>query len=137
MLESMWISGVLVLLVSKYSQIKAKGTSMQMVGADWLKSDKQKMILVVSLRAFLALYHMMDTPLEDSPLLESFVKGDDAYRNLRFKLIPYILKELETFIYTSRCKFEYFEQVDKLVIVLIGLFGKILYYILRDISFFG
>ncbi|XP_060189130.1 uncharacterized protein LOC132618095 [Lycium barbarum] len=68
MLESMWISGVLVLLVSKYSQIKAKGTSMQMVGADWLKSDKQNTILVRGLTYSLALYHMMDTPLEDSPL---------------------------------------------------------------------
>lgn len=38
----------------------------------------------------LALYYMMNTPVEDSPLLESFIKGDDAYRNSRFKLIPYI-----------------------------------------------
>lgn len=40
----------------------------------------------------LALYYMMNTPLEDVPLLESFVKGDDSYRNSRFKLIPYISK---------------------------------------------
>lgn len=40
----------------------------------------------------LALYYMMTTPLEDAPLLESFVKGDDTYRNSRFKLIPYISK---------------------------------------------
>lgn len=40
----------------------------------------------------LALYYMMNTPLKDAPLLESFVKGDDAYRNSRFKLIPYISK---------------------------------------------
>lgn len=40
----------------------------------------------------LALYYMMNTRLEDSPLLESFVKGDDAFRNSRFKLIPYISK---------------------------------------------
>lgn len=35
---------------------------------------------------------MMSTRLEDAPLLESFVKGDDAFRNSRFKLIPYISK---------------------------------------------
>lgn len=40
----------------------------------------------------LALYYMMNTPVEDAPLLESFIKGDDAYRNSRFKLIPYISK---------------------------------------------
>ncbi|PPR92158.1 hypothetical protein GOBAR_AA28516 [Gossypium barbadense] len=40
----------------------------------------------------LALYYMMNTPVEDSPLLHNFVNGDDAYRNSRFKLIPYISK---------------------------------------------
>ncbi|KAM3232017.1 hypothetical protein P3L10_017376 [Capsicum annuum] len=35
---------------------------------------------------------MMDSPLENAALLESFVKGDDAYRNSRFNLIPYISK---------------------------------------------
>lgn len=40
----------------------------------------------------LALYYMMNSPVEDTPLLESFIKGDDAYRNSRFKLIPYISK---------------------------------------------
>lgn len=40
----------------------------------------------------LALYYMMNSPVEDAPLLESFIKGDDAYRNSRFKLIPYISK---------------------------------------------
>jgi len=40
----------------------------------------------------LALYYMLKTPLEDNPLLQSFVDGDDAYRNSRFKLIPYISK---------------------------------------------
>jgi len=38
----------------------------------------------------LALYYMLKGPLEDYPLLQSFVDGDDAYRNSRFKLIPYI-----------------------------------------------
>ncbi|KAK4356374.1 hypothetical protein RND71_025345 [Anisodus tanguticus] len=100
-------------------KIKAKGTLMQMVGADWLKSDKREddlggrpggivqkyaakggpeFFFIVNIQVpglttySLALYYMMDTPLEDSPLLESFVKGDDAYRNSRFKLIPYISK---------------------------------------------
>lgn len=100
-------------------KIKAKGTLMQMVGADWLKSDKREddlggrpggivqkyaakggpeFFFIVNIQVpglttyTLALYYMMDTPLEDSPLLESFVKGDDAYRNSRFKLIPYISK---------------------------------------------
>lgn len=40
----------------------------------------------------LALYYMMTTSLKDVPLLESFVNGDDTYRNSRFKLIPYISK---------------------------------------------
>ncbi|PHT50767.1 Importin subunit alpha [Capsicum baccatum] len=38
---------------------------------------------------------MMNSPLEDSPFLESFVKGDDSYRNSMFKLIPY-LSEIES-----------------------------------------
>ena len=40
----------------------------------------------------LALYYMMKTPLEDNLLLHAFVNGDDAFRNSRFKLIPYISK---------------------------------------------
>ena len=40
----------------------------------------------------LALYFMTKTPLEETPILKSFVNGDDAYRNSRFKLIPYISK---------------------------------------------
>lgn len=35
---------------------------------------------------------MLDSPLEKVPLLESFVRGDDVFRNSRFKLIPYISK---------------------------------------------
>lgn len=34
----------------------------------------------------------MKTPLEKVPLLQQFVNGDDAFRNSRFKLIPYISK---------------------------------------------
>lgn len=44
---------------------------------------------------------MMSTPLEEAPLLESFVKGDDAYRNSRFKLIPYISKVGESSLFVS------------------------------------
>lgn len=35
---------------------------------------------------------MLKTPLEEHQLLHRFVNGDDAYRNSRFKLIPYISK---------------------------------------------
>lgn len=100
-------------------KIKANDTLMQMVAADWLKSDRreddlasrpggivQKYLLQGGSEFFfivhiqvpgsttysLALYFMMDTPLVNVPLLERFVKGDDAYRNSRFKLIPYISK---------------------------------------------
>ncbi|XP_031113088.1 protein ENHANCED DISEASE RESISTANCE 2-like isoform X1 [Ipomoea triloba] len=100
-------------------KIKAKGTLMQMVGADWLKSDKREddlggrqggivqkyaakggpeFFFILNIQVpgsttySLALYYMMDTPLKDTPLLKSFVEGDDSYRNSRFKLIPYISK---------------------------------------------
>ncbi|KAL5565708.1 hypothetical protein UlMin_028872 [Ulmus minor] len=100
-------------------KVKAKGTLMQMVGADWLRSDKREddlagrpesivqkyaaqggseFFFIVNIQVpgsttyNLALYYMMNTRLEDAPLLESFVKGDDSYRNSRFKLIPYISK---------------------------------------------
>ncbi|KAL3623979.1 hypothetical protein CASFOL_032795 [Castilleja foliolosa] len=100
-------------------KIKAKGTLMEMVGADWLRSDKREddlggrtggivqkyaakggseFFFIVNIQVpgsttyNLALYYMMNTPLEAAPFLESFVKGDDAYRNSRFKLIPYISK---------------------------------------------
>ncbi|KAF8723103.1 hypothetical protein HU200_022256 [Digitaria exilis] len=100
-------------------KIKANNTLMQMVGADWIKSDKReddlagrpgglvqkyaaqggtKFFFIVNIQVpgsttySLALYYMMDTPLEKVPLLERFVNGDDAFRNSRFKLIPYISK---------------------------------------------
>ncbi|KAF8403070.1 hypothetical protein HHK36_011164 [Tetracentron sinense] len=94
-------------------KIKAKHTLMEMVAADWLRSDKREDDLggrpgsIVqniyeeqyhmnqipgSSTYSLAVYYMMSTPLEDAPLLESFVKGDDAFRNSTFKLIPYISK---------------------------------------------
>ncbi|KAK9280269.1 hypothetical protein L1049_013957 [Liquidambar formosana] len=102
-----------------HQKIKAKCTLMQMVAADWLKSDKREddlggrpgsivqkyaaqggpeFFFIVNIQVpgsttySLALYYMMNTPVEDAPLLESFIKGDDAYRNSRFKLIPYISK---------------------------------------------
>ncbi|KAL8153063.1 hypothetical protein V2J09_010823 [Rumex salicifolius] len=100
-------------------KITAKKTLMHMVAADWLKSDKREddlasrpggivqkyasrggpeFFFIVNIQVpgstthSLALYYMMSTPLEEVPLLESFVNGDDAYRNARFKLIPYIPK---------------------------------------------
>ncbi|GJN20874.1 hypothetical protein PR202_gb08307 [Eleusine coracana subsp. coracana] len=83
-------------------KIKANSTLMQMVGADWIKSDKREddlagrsggLVQVPGSTTYsLALYYMMDTPLEKVPLLERFVNGDDAFRNSRFKLIPYISK---------------------------------------------
>ncbi|XP_010906506.1 protein ENHANCED DISEASE RESISTANCE 2 isoform X2 [Elaeis guineensis] len=100
-------------------KIKANGTLMQMVAADWLKSSKREddlggraggivqkyaaqggreFFFIVNIQVpgsttySLALYYMMDTPVEDVPLLESFIREDDAYRNSRFKLIPYISK---------------------------------------------
>ncbi|WCJ41008.1 hypothetical protein M5689_021900 [Euphorbia peplus] len=101
------------------NKFKAKGTLMQMVGADWLRSDKREddlagragsivqkyaakggpeFFFIINIQVpgsttySLALYYMMNTRLEDAPLLENFVKGDDTFRNSRFKLIPYISK---------------------------------------------
>ncbi|PWA87231.1 pleckstrin (PH) and lipid-binding START domains-containing protein [Artemisia annua] len=98
---------------------KAKGTMMEMFGADWLQSDKREddlagrpggivqkyatqggpeFFFVINIQVpgastyNLVLYYMTRTPLEESVLLERFVNGDDAFRNSRFKLIPYISK---------------------------------------------
>ncbi|CAK7325457.1 unnamed protein product [Dovyalis caffra] len=100
-------------------KIKAKSTLMQMVGADWLRSNNREddlgsrpesivqeyaaqgrpeFFFIVNIQVpgttqyTLALYYMLKTPLEGTPLLHSFVNGDDAFRNSRFKLIPYISK---------------------------------------------
>ncbi|XP_019099859.1 PREDICTED: protein ENHANCED DISEASE RESISTANCE 2-like isoform X2 [Camelina sativa] len=100
-------------------KVKANGTLMQMIGADWISSDKREddlggrlgglvqeyaakgspeFFFVVNIQVpgsamySLALYYMLKTPLEEHPLLQSFVNGDDAYRNSRFKLIPHISK---------------------------------------------
>ncbi|CAA2985116.1 Putative disease resistance protein RGA1 [Olea europaea subsp. europaea] len=46
----------------------------------------------------LTLYYMMSTPIEDSPLLESFVKGDDAYlRSMQLMLHAIALNSLDLF----------------------------------------
>lgn len=100
-------------------KVKANDTLMQMIGADWISSDKREddlgarlgglvheyaakggpeFFFIVNMQVpgsamySLALYYMLKTPLEEHPLLESFVNGDDAYRNSRFKLIPHISK---------------------------------------------
>ncbi|CAJ2629611.1 protein ENHANCED DISEASE RESISTANCE 2-like isoform X2 [Trifolium pratense] len=100
-------------------KVKARDTLMELVGVDWLSSDAREddlssrpgsivqqslakggseFFFVVNMQMpgspmyNLALYYMLKTPLEDIPLLHSFVEGDDTYRNSRFKLIPYISK---------------------------------------------
>ncbi|XP_074570833.1 protein ENHANCED DISEASE RESISTANCE 2-like [Curcuma longa] len=104
--------------LQNHQKVKANGTLMQLVAADWLKSDKREdnlgarpgivqehaarggsqFFFIVHIQVpgstpySLALYYMMDGPLENVPLLQNFVRGDDAYRNSRFKLIPYISK---------------------------------------------
>ncbi|MED6120802.1 hypothetical protein PIB30_024369 [Stylosanthes scabra] len=100
-------------------KVKAIGSLMQLVGVDWLRSSTREdnlssrpssivqkyaaaggseFFFVVNIQFpgnplySVALYYMMRAPLEDNHLLHSFVEGDDAYRNSRFKLIPYISK---------------------------------------------
>ncbi|KAL5069446.1 hypothetical protein RYX36_020333 [Vicia faba] len=102
-----------------HTKVKATNTLMQLVGADWLRCDKREddlssrpgsivqkyaakggpeFFFVINIQMpgsplyNIAVYYMMKTPLEDNPLLKSFVEGDDTYRNSRFKLIPYISK---------------------------------------------
>ncbi|KAL9673456.1 hypothetical protein QQ045_029714 [Rhodiola kirilowii] len=100
-------------------KFKANRTLMQLVGADWLRSTQREddlagrkdsivqraaarggseFFFVVNIQVpgttkyNLAFYFMTKGLLEENPLLKSFVTGDDAYRNSRFKLIPYISK---------------------------------------------
>ncbi|KAI4384405.1 hypothetical protein MLD38_002569 [Melastoma candidum] len=102
-----------------HSKIKVQSTVMQLVGADWLRSDKREddlsgrpggivqryalqgapeFFFVVNIQVpgsnmyNVAMYYALKTPLEEHPLLHRFVNGDDAFRNSRFKLIPYISK---------------------------------------------
>ncbi|XP_059628320.1 protein ENHANCED DISEASE RESISTANCE 2-like [Cornus florida] len=100
-------------------KVKAKNTLMQIFAADWLRSDKREddiggrpgsivqkyatqggpeFFFIINMQVpgtttyGLALYYMTKTPLKETPILERFVNGDNAYRNSRFKLIPYISK---------------------------------------------
>ncbi|KAI3520528.1 hypothetical protein L1887_09977 [Cichorium endivia] len=100
-------------------KITAESTLLQTVAIDWLKSDKREddlasrhgnivhkyaadgrpeFFLVVNFQVpgsthyNLASYHMTRTPIKDIPLLEKFIKGDDAFRNSRFKIIPQVSK---------------------------------------------
>ncbi|KAK6144803.1 hypothetical protein DH2020_021623 [Rehmannia glutinosa] len=86
-------------------KVKAKGTLLQMVGADWLRSDKREDDLAGRYGSIVQVWYICSgssmynlailyakNALEETPLLERFVNGDDAFRNSRFKLIPYISK---------------------------------------------
>ncbi|XP_006354684.1 protein ENHANCED DISEASE RESISTANCE 2-like isoform X2 [Solanum tuberosum] len=100
-------------------KVKAKSTLMQMVAADWLRSNRREddlasrpggiaqryasqgrpeFFFIINIQVpgattyNLALYYMLTSPLEETPLLERFVNEDDSFRNSRFKLIPYISK---------------------------------------------
>ncbi|RZR70738.1 hypothetical protein BHM03_00001215 [Ensete ventricosum] len=102
-----------------HKKIAVNDTLMKMVAADWLKSDKREddlggragsivqkyaaqggreFFFIVNIQVpgsttySLALYYMTHLPVESIPLLKKFVRGDDAYRNSRFKLIPHITK---------------------------------------------
>lgn len=95
-------------------KITATHTLMKLVAADWLTSDRREdnlggrpssivqkyaakggpeFFLIVNMQIpgsktyNIVLYYMISN-LEDAPLLQRFVDGDDAYRNSRFKLIP-------------------------------------------------
>uniref|UniRef100_A0A3Q7G342 Protein ENHANCED DISEASE RESISTANCE 2 C-terminal domain-containing protein n=1 Tax=Solanum lycopersicum TaxID=4081 RepID=A0A3Q7G342_SOLLC len=105
--------------VLRIFMVKAKSTLLQMVAADWLRSDRREddlasrpggivqryasqgraeFFFIINIQVpgattyNLALYYMLTSPLEETPLLERFVNGDDSFRNSRFKLIPYISK---------------------------------------------
>ncbi|KAK4707364.1 hypothetical protein R3W88_033091 [Solanum pinnatisectum] len=94
-------------------KVKAKSTLMQMVETDWLRSDKREddlasrpggIVQVPGVTTYnLALYYMLTSPLEETPLLERFVNGDDSFRNSRFKLIPYISKIVKQSVGKKAC----------------------------------
>ncbi|KAJ7560195.1 hypothetical protein O6H91_04G118000 [Diphasiastrum complanatum] len=101
-----------------HQKVKAHNTVMQLVAADWFKSNKREdhfarrpgglmqkpkiaamqnsFFFIINFQVpgstfyFLVLYYAMTAPLESSPLLNNFVNGDDQYRDSRFKLIPNI-----------------------------------------------
>ncbi|KVH90759.1 protein of unknown function DUF1336 [Cynara cardunculus var. scolymus] len=101
-------------------KITGKGTLMQLVAANMLRSTKKQddfagrpgsicqkfaaancpdFFFIVNMQIpgpttnfHIAFYYATTTPIKDVPLLQSFVEGDDAYRNARFKLIPHVSK---------------------------------------------
>ncbi|GKD57574.1 enhanced disease resistance 2-like protein [Tanacetum coccineum] len=101
-------------------KVAGKGTSMQLVAANMLKSnnkqddfagrpgsicqkfaavDRPEFFFIVNMQIpgptttfHIAFYYATTTPIQDVPLLQNFVEGDDAYRNSRFKLIPRVSK---------------------------------------------
>ncbi|KAL7612704.1 hypothetical protein Lser_V15G08016 [Lactuca serriola] len=100
-------------------KITAESTLLKTVAVDWLKSDKREDHLAIrpgnivqkyaahgrpeffivinfqvpgSTHYNLASYFMASSPIKDIPLLETFIKGDDAFRNSRFKIIPNVSK---------------------------------------------
>ncbi|XP_022752867.1 protein ENHANCED DISEASE RESISTANCE 2-like isoform X2 [Durio zibethinus] len=74
-------------------KFKAKGTLMQMVAADWLRSDKREDDLGGRPGGIVQKYAAQGgTQFFFIVNIQNFVNGDDAYRNSRFKLIPYISK---------------------------------------------
>ncbi|XP_073393165.1 protein ENHANCED DISEASE RESISTANCE 2-like isoform X2 [Physcomitrium patens] len=108
-----------------HKKVKAGTPLMQLVAADWFKSDKredhiaahdgcviQKLFakqknahevadsyfVIINLQVpgtptySLVLYYMTNKRLQDIPLLENFVRGDNRYRACRFKLCPYVAK---------------------------------------------
>lgn len=108
-----------------HKKVKAGTPVMQLVAADWFKSDRseehlaaragcviQKLFVkqtsaqrvaesyfvIINLQVpgtpsySLVLYYMANKLLQDIPLLEGFVRGDDHYRNSRFKLCPHVAK---------------------------------------------
>ena len=101
-------------------KITGKGTSMQLVAANMLRSinkqddfggrpgsicqkfaavDSPDFFFIVNMQIpgpttilHIAFYYSTTAPIKDVPLLQNFVEGDDAYRNARFKLIPRVSK---------------------------------------------
>ncbi|KAK1429168.1 hypothetical protein QVD17_11372 [Tagetes erecta] len=101
-------------------KIKGKGTLMQLVAANLLKStnkqddfagrpgsicqkfaaaDRPDFFFIVNMQIpgpatnfHIAFYYAITTPITDVPSLHNFIEGDDAYRNSRFKLIPHVSK---------------------------------------------
>ncbi|OAE20107.1 hypothetical protein AXG93_3818s1050 [Marchantia polymorpha subsp. ruderalis] len=90
-------------------KVKAEQPWMQFIAADWFKSNKREdhlasrpsnLVQTISSKFqvpgtttySLVLYYMTHRRLEDDPILEKFVNGDDRLRNSRFKLIPHIAK---------------------------------------------